>query len=404
MKLPQARLRDLISETHRTFALNINFIYMLKKYIITFVLAFVFLFSPAPPTAFSGSEEIKVPDTLNPELDYLLGLASPDSKDAFDPGLIEKVLDFVAAPKSDAALYCADKKLGANSAYYEFDIQSDLDHILRYAYNPGIPAFALRPSSVRLSYWIEVNGQKQSLPQLWKSLPNADTPVIVRGVEHIEIAPDINTGAYYKYDTDETMILCKYRGRNLLISISKQKDKSDVGRKGLILGKDENWHYFYSGQVGLTKTGLGWVNSYMYDSFSVTFYYEVDPQKSVVKCGSFKWLRAGWANLNMVRNDHIRRGLKRFAKDFKSILEHPSLPKSSELTGIFSNHKNLSLDDLRSKTKSHLKKMERLLEDEKLRFKSFAEHLKNDHYLNQMTRQEMLAVLVLEDIKSIIRQ
>ncbi len=372
-----------------------------KKIVFIAAVLSVCLFSPIPAMSAKVLKKTKVPDALNPELDHLLTLASPDSKNTFDLRRIEKVLDFVASPKSSSALYYADKKLGANSAYYEFDIQSDLNHILRYAFNPEIPSYAYMPSSVRLSYWSEVNGHKQPLPKLWDSPPNPDSPVIVKGIEHIEITPDLFSGAYYRYDMVKTLILCKYLGRNLLISISKQKDKSDVGRKGLILGKDEDWNYFYSGQKGLTKAGLGWAKSYMYDSFSVSFYYEVNEKSPMVRCGMFKWLRAGWANLNLVKNKHIHKGLDRFSKDLKAILEHPSLPQASELARVFANYNKLSLEDLRKKVKPHLIVLEGLLDNEKPRFKSFAELLKSGRYLNQMTGQEMQAILVLEYVKSI---
>jgi len=376
---------------------------MSNKTIVTAVVVIAFLFSPIPAGALKGRQEIKVPDALNPGLDYLLALVAPDTKDTFGLGRIKKVLDFVASPKSNPALYYTDKKFDANSVYYEFEIQSDLDHILRYTFNPEIPSFAFRPSSVRLSYWSEVNGRKRDLPKLWHILPKADSPIIVRGVEHTEITPDLFSGAYYQYDTDELLILCKDRGRRLLINIARQKDKSDVGRKGIILGKDEDWHYFYSGQVGLTKTGLGWVNSYMYDSFSVSFYYEVDQKVPLVKCGTFKWLRAGWSNLNLVNKKHIHRGMERFAKDFKAILEHPKLPQASELASIFSKYQKLSLDELREKVTSHIRTLTSLLDNEKARFQRFAEQIKSGSYLNQMTRREMQAILVREEIKVILR-
>ncbi len=261
---------------------------MPRKIIFTALIVLGFIFLSGSSMAAKGLKEAKVSDSLNPGLDHLLALADPENEDPFDLRRIETVLDFVVSPKSNSALYYADKKDGANSAYYEYDIRSDLNHILRYAYNPGIPSFVFMPSSVRLSYWSEVNGQKQPLPKLWKILSKAAFPIIVKGVEHIEITPDLFTGAYYRYDEDKVLILCQYQGRNLLISIAKQKDRSDVGRKGLILGKDKDWHYFYSGQIGLTKRGLGWVDSYMYDSFSVSFYYELDEETPRVRCGMFK--------------------------------------------------------------------------------------------------------------------
>ena len=153
-----------------------------KKIVFIAAVLSVYLFSQIPAMAAKGLKETKVPDALIPELDHLLTLASPESKNTFDLRRIEKVLDFVASPKSSPSLYYADKKFGANSAYYEFDIRSDLNHILRYAFNPEIPAFAFMPNSVRLSYWSEVYGQKHPLPKLWNFLPNPDSPVIVKGV------------------------------------------------------------------------------------------------------------------------------------------------------------------------------------------------------------------------------
>ena len=372
-----------------------------KKTVFVVAVLSVYLISSIPAMATKGLKATKVPEALNQGLDHLLSLASPDSKNTFDIRRIKKILDFVVSPKSSSAMYYADNKFGANSAYYEYDIQSDLNHILRYAFNPEIPAFAFMPSSVRLSYWSDVNGHKPSLLKLWDYSANPGSPVIVKGVEHIEITPDLFTGAYYRYDMDKTLILSNYLGHNLLISISKQKDKSDVGRKGVILGKDEEWNYFYSGQKGLTKTGIGWAKSYIYDSFSVAFYYEVHEKSPMVKCGIFKWLRAGWANLNLVQKKHIYKGLERCSKDFKTILEHPSLPQAQDLARIFSNYYKLSNDDLRKKVKPHLRALESLLDKENPRFKSFAEILKSGKYLSQMTRQEMQATLVLEYIKSL---
>lgn len=374
-----------------------------KKTIFSVVVVIFFLFFPTRLMALEGFEKKKVPDALNPGLDHLLALASPDNKVTFDPRYIEKILDFMLSPKNHQTLFYADKKFGASSVYYEFDIRSDLKHILQYAFNPEIPSYALRPSSMRLSYRTDAYSQKHPLPKLWNFLSSPDFPVTFRGIEHVEITPDLHTGAYYKYDIDEMFILCKYQGRHLFISISKMKEKSDVGKKGLVLGKDEDWHYFYSGQPGISIPGLGWVASYMYDSYSIFLYYEVGGGASRVRCGTFRWLRAGWANLNMVTTKHIHRGLERFARDYKAILEYPSLPKAQELAGIFSKYEKLTFDDLKKKVNNHIIMLKSLLGDEKLNYKQFSEQIESGRYLNQMTRQEMQAVLIKETVKSIIR-
>lgn len=373
---------------------------MTKKILTVALAVSFFLFFSISTAVATDLEETKIPDELTPGLDYLLTLVSPGNTDTFDLQLVEKVLDFVLAPKNDSVLFYAEKKDGANSAYYEFNIQKDLNHILEYTYNSKIPATVVMPSAVRLSYWSEVNGTQQPLPRLWTLPPESASPVIVRGVEHIEITPDQSSGAYYSYDMNKLLILCKYQGRNLLIQIDKQKDMSDVGKKGLILGQDEDWNYFYSGEKGISKTGLGWVDSYMYDSFGVSVFYEADDKTPVVRCGSFKWLRAGWSNMNFVNNHHIYNGMVRYAKGFKAILENPSLPAQPELAGMCSQLEALSLDDLREKVKPYLKTLENRLSDENSSDEAFTELLKNGEYLAQLTRREMEAMLVLEYLKS----
>jgi hypothetical protein len=122
----------------------------------------------------------------------------------------------------------------------------------------------------------------------------------------------------------------------------------------------------------------------------------------MVRCGIFKWLRAGWANLNLVKKKHIHKGLERCSKDFKTILEHPSLPEASKLVRVFTNFNKLSIYELREKVKPHLKVLESLLDNDRPRYKNFAELIRSGKYLNQMTRQEMQAILVLEYLKSLV--
>jgi hypothetical protein len=82
-------------------------------------------------------------------------------------------------------------------------------------------------------------------------------------------------------------------------------DVSDVGKKGYVMGTDDDWDYFYSGKPGLTIPALGWVKSYMYGSSGINIYEEIDPQAGKVRCAVFKWLRAGWSGVNMVRRVYI---------------------------------------------------------------------------------------------------
>jgi hypothetical protein len=185
-----------------------------------------------------------------------------------------------------------------------------------------------------------------------------------------------------------------------VISISKQADVSDVGRKGFIVGSDDDWTYFYSGEPGLNVTGLGWVKSYMYDSAGISVYTEAGPDAGRVRIANFKWLRAGWSNINMVQNDHIREGLVRFARAFKAIMESPRLPAVKTLEEDCRQIAGLSDTAMRDQLKTY----RRLLaaRGEKLNGgarKNLPEAFWSESYWEGLSREEMQSLLVLEILK-----
>ena len=181
------------------------------------------------------------------------------------------------------------------------------------------------------------------MPASWKLIPPAGKPVIIYGLQHDAITPDLTTGVYYEYDLKKTLILLNHKGRQVFISISKQIDLSDIGKKGVILGNDEDWNYFYSGVPGSTKAGLGWVKSYIYDFFAVGIYVE---SGNMVRSGVFQWIRAGWSGVNFVQTSHIIKGMKRNAKTSKTILESPKLPAPSLIASTYKRLSSLPKNDL----------------------------------------------------------
>ena len=316
------------------------------------ILALLFQAASAP-----GAEpltKIQVPDSLLPGLVHLLDLVDPEKPQPFQPDKIKKLLEFVAAPKDPGAMYFANPGLGSPSAYYDFDIRQHFDRILKYAFNPNVPAYLMTPSSIRLSHWTEVQGLSGQLPLFWEMIDEQEGPILVNGLEFVENTPDVFSGAYYSYHLYRTLILFKANNRKVMISISKQKGKSDVGKKGYVLGPDDNWDYFYSGQPGLSKAGLGWVRSHMYDSYGINIYYEMDPYAPLLRFAAFKWIRAGWSKINVVKKHHIHNGIKRFAKSFKQIMEYPSLPAIDAFGDAYSKIKALSEDELKERMKIYL--------------------------------------------------
>jgi hypothetical protein len=358
------------------------------------------LLAPVGVLAYEKQVEVKVPEALNPGLQHFLDIVDPDKEINFEPYLVGKVLDFIKGSKDAAALYYVNNISGLTSAYHEFDVNQNLNKIVKYAFNPNIPYIATMPSSVRLFHWMDDRMNKRASPNVERHLARLDNPVVINGLQTVQITPDLNSGAYYTYSLYQTLLLFRYDQRNVLVTVSKQMDVSTVGKKGYILGEDNDWDYFYSGKTGLTIPALGWVRSYMYDSSAINIYYEIDPDTPVVRCAMFKWLRAGWSGINMVQKKHIHRGLRRFAEPFKEIMEYPQLPAVEVMVEDLSNLRELSAEALRSKMARYSKVLDKRYGSGKPHNKKWPSNLfKNESRWNNMTPEEMESALVIEYMK-----
>ena len=372
------------------------------KLIIPVIAGAVFLILPAQARADRNPEEVEISPGIYPGLHHFLDLVDPEKNISFDPGLVAKVMEFIESPKDDA-LYFADDLLDMSSAYHEFDSRTDLQKISDFAFNPDVPCIATMPSSVRLFHWMDEKGQRRHAPQVNRYLENLDTPVVERAQQYVEITPDTHSGAYYGYNLHQTLIVFKYRQRRVIITVSRQTDVSSVGKKGYVLGADDDWDYFYSGKKGLTIPALGWVRSYLYASSAINVYYEMDAGSSRVRCAMFKWLRAGWSGINMVKRKHIYSGLKRFAKTFKQIMEYPALPPVEVLAADFSRIRKFSDDTLRLKMDTYSRILQRRYNgDNPNGKKRIAKLLADKDHWSGMSRDEMEAALVIEYMKGVI--
>jgi hypothetical protein len=355
----------------------------------------------------ANASEVPVPTVVVEGLAYLLRLVGPGEVPDLQPALAENVLEFVAAAKDPAARFQPPPINEATPAYFEFDIAAGLDLILQYAYSPSIPSPAVMPSSVRLSHWMGPDLQKQPHPDLSRLKATAPLPLMVRGTEHLEITPDLFSGAYYSYDEDKTFVLMRYGGQEVMISLSRQRSPSEVGHKGQVLGEDDDWNYFYSGLKGLSMPGLGWVKSHMFDAFAVMVYIQQESPNSGIRtrCGIFKWLRAGWADMNLVRSKHVYRGLQRYAGSFKRILEFPALPPPGRLAATFASLDRMPLAELKTQSRTYFKRLaDRSGGKNQVLKKEFAELLAGEDFLKGMSREEMAAIQVLEHMKFLLRK
>jgi hypothetical protein len=368
------------------------------------VLGLLAAFFCACPVSIEAMEEEPLPAEVLSGAEHLLSLVGSGNGETFHPERIAGLMDFVTRPKKDGVRFAAQPDTGSSSSYNEVDVRIRLADLLRYSFNPSIPWFVTTPSSLRITAWKQTDKTWPELPRLWELLDDtADAPVVIRGMETVENTPDLFSGAYYRYDLHRALVLFSNGPRRTVISISKQVDVSDVGRKGYIVGKDEDWTYFYSGEPGLTVTGLGWVKSYLFDSTGISVYTEAGQGQPLVRTANFKWIRGGWSNINMVRNEHIFHGMARFAQAFKEVLESPRLPSAKDLEVACRRIAKLTHSELLDKMETY----RRLLaaRGDKLSGgarESLPAVFWEDSYWKQMGRKEMEAALVLETLKAFL--
>ncbi|MFO7707381.1 MAG: hypothetical protein R6V84_04345 [Desulfobacterales bacterium] len=348
-----------------------------------------------------ASEELKLPAETAEGIEHLLGLVGPGSQKSFQPERIDALLKFIDGPKQPGSIYTAEPIDGSASAYTEVDVRMRLADFLQYTFNPAVPWFATTPSSLRWAFWKKTDPPWQRLPKIWELLGAAEQPVVIRGMESVENTPDLFSGAYYRYDLHRTLILLNRSGRNILISLSKQKNRSEVGRKGYILGPDDDWSYFYSGEPGLTVGGLGWMSSYMYDSVGISIYAETAPSGPAVRTANIKWVRGGWSNINVIQNEHIHKGMQRFAQTLKSVLESPRLPTVKVLEESAAQIARLTDAVLRDKIGVYRgilqARAERLPGGAR---KNLPDAFWVESIWEGMSREEMESALVLESLKA----
>jgi len=316
-------------------------------------------------------------------------------KAGLDLQAVNTLVDYVLEPKphKEAAL---PKLQDATGAYFESDIRISFADFLNYSYNSTIPSAVTSPSSLRYSRLLSSPGNTKKTPGNWTPPLPGGSPVIINETLRNGNTPDQTTGVYYEYDVKRVLILLNHKGRQVLITISKQVDVSDVGKKGFILGSDDDWNYYYSGEPGSAKPGLGWVKSYIYNFFSVGVYINSGSSPAMVRSGFFQWIRAGWSGVNFVQPHHVIKGMKRHDRNYRAILESPNLPASSEITSAYRRLSALPQSDL-TKRYAVLQQARQSLALQRGKIKADDIKKHNDYF--NVPREQIIEELMVEYLK-----
>jgi hypothetical protein len=346
----------------------------------------------------------KLPADIDSGLGYLYEFADPQTTTPFEVQRLDKLLAFIQIPRNEGASSAGHSGAFLDPlAYHEFTVKRSLPFILEYAHNRGIPPHILTLATLRYATWKEFNADQPDVPDITEQLENLESPVVIRGLEHEEIAPDASSGAYYSYDLQRTLIGFRNGAHTVWLSLSRQNEKSDVGRKGYVLDEENAWHYIYTGEKGITKTGLGWVDSYMYDGFSCNFFIQSDEAPDQVKVAIFKYLRAGWNDMNFVKYKHIREGLERFGAVMRQIIENPDLPPPAEIEAVQRRIGALPEDQLRQINRDYLLALEKHYGKKRGFPRSwFKKHVLKGDYVEQLTRPQLESVVFLEYMNGVL--
>jgi hypothetical protein len=146
------------------------------------------------------------------------------------------------------------------------------------------------------------------------------------------------------------------------------------------------------------------VSSYMYDSDSIMVYYEETEPTVHVRCGVFKWVDAGWAGINLAKPIHIKKGIERFVKTYKQILEFKGMPDPDKVAATIHQINNLPIQDLKAQARDHFENLKkRHKNDNQLNHKWFSQLFQDDNdYIEKMSPEELKVVICKEYLKYLL--
>jgi len=347
-----------------------------------------------------ASDPAPLDKTVEASIDHLFTLLS-DPSAKFDPSKIDAMLNMVGNDNSDPKDIAPANRFNGNGVCLRHTLNADLDTIMRYFYNTDIPSFLLSPATLRFSNWYDDSEFMKRATPLWEEWDNYEKPVLTRGREFESCTPDSFGEAYFAYDLDRLIVLLKYEGKRVLVSVSLQDGESDVGRKGAIIN-DKEWDYFYSGIEGLNKGLISWMDTYMYNSASVLVFVEQNGEAKQSTLFLYKWLKAGWSGMNVVKRKHIYEGIMRYARSMEKVLTGSTLTPEQIAAGM-NEVTAMTKPQIDTLIEQYSKNFEQKFKsDPKLKKRSYAKVIADGGYGKVLDDRARRYTMYLEKLKSML--
>ena len=365
------------------------------------LLALAFCFGPLLPCAVdaraAGDDQQEnaakgdaLPQELEATLTALLAAVPAGNSLPAEADLI-RLARFMMSPAVNPDEIRVAKRDHGEGVLMRQNFSTSFAKLVRYCFDPRIPTELLYPMVLRRGNWLPDSQLVQEKVRLWDRLDTPDM-LVLRGAEYEEITPDAFSGCYYDYRLSRLVALLRVDGKPALFSVSRQAAPSSVGRKAAIVGKDSDWNYVYTRVVGSNLKLVGWAETYLYDSANVSLMY---PSGDGGGLAFFKWIKAGWSNMNMVKSKHIRTGGERFLTSMRQVLDSRNLPDPE---AIYARHAALTaMDDaaLRAAFEPHAASLANSAQgDRLLATPDFQDVLKDGAYAGRLGRLDLISELM----------
>lgn len=301
----------------------------------------LFIMSPPPSSLAASAADVQFDmfqpaSRINGSVEAVINeVLKQDRKGRKPPSMstLAPLIEYMVMVDSSRRGTQPDKRNEGMGIFWRGTLNKPFYEALRYFYNPNIPSEILYPASLRRGHWLPGSDILKLEKPVWEMFEGlGDTPVVLSGKEFEEITPDDYSGCYYVYTLNRLLVLLRYKGVPMLLSVAWQEGRSETGMKAGFAGPYENWDFVYTDKVGGTAKGIGWMSTYMYASCSITLIF---PQTDGSTCYSMlKWLKAGWSGLNVVKREHIAGGADRNFKGMLAIIDGEKGISVEELEAI----------------------------------------------------------------------